>query len=453
MFYRYGDTMKNSFKQIDYEAQNTLKYALSNGILDLDRVHELCMASKREQVKDLHPYSIKAPSKQGDRWRTNYTDKNGKRKTIRAQTEEELLDKLIPLYLEQENLEKKTFHALFEEWLIYKAQVTSSPNTTLRHKQHYKKYLAPSKLDHMKLLKVTELLLETECNRIVREFNLSSKEWMNLKTILNGMFEYAYRMKYINENPIPRIRIGIKFRQVVKKTGKTQTYNTDELEDIMDYLDGMYAETGNSVYMAIKMNFFMGLRVGELVALKWTDICEDHRIHVIREEVRDQSTNMVEVADHTKTHTDRYVYLIPDALEILNILPRESEFIFTREGKRLTSRQVNYVLEKYAQRRGVQTKSSHKMRKTYASMCNANGVPVDFIREQLGHASLATTYGYIYNPLTEAESYKILTDALSRKPAVPAEPVAENVVSLTAFRDKRSAVPKLSSSVPKFSRA
>ncbi len=119
----------------------------------------------------------------------------------------------------------------------------------------------------------------------------------------------------------------------------------------------------------------------------------------------------------------------------------------------MTSRQVNYVLEKYAQRRGVQTKSSHKMRKTYASMCNANGVPVDFIREQLGHASLATTYGYIYNPLTEAESYKILTDALSRKPAVPAEPVAENVVSLTAFRDKRSAVPKLSSSVPKFSRA
>ena len=42
-------------------------------------------------------------------------------------------------------------------------------------------------------------------------------------------------------------------------------------------------------------------------------------------------------------------------------------------------------------------------------MCNANGVPIDFIREQLGHASLSTTYGYIYNPLTEAESYKMLT--------------------------------------------
>ena len=84
----------------------------------------------------------------------------------------------------------------------------------------------------------------------------------------------------------------------------------------------------------------------------------------------------------------------------------------------------------------MQVKSSHKLRKTYASMCNANGVPIDFIREQLGHASLSTTYGYIYNPLTEAESYKMLTDALSRQKPMSkeqepdnTEPIAENVVS------------------------
>ena len=57
-------------KSLDFEAQSTLSYALSNGILDLDRVHELCMASKREQAKALHPYSITPPSKDGERWRT-----------------------------------------------------------------------------------------------------------------------------------------------------------------------------------------------------------------------------------------------------------------------------------------------------------------------------------------------------------------------------------------------
>ena len=76
------------------------------------------------------------------------------------------------------------------------------------------------------------------------------------------------------------------------------------------------------------------------------------------------------------------------------------------------SRQINYVLEKYAERTKQKTKSSHKMRKTYASMLNANGVPIDAIREQLGHSNLSTTYGYIYNPLTEAETYDLIASAL-----------------------------------------
>ena len=131
------------------------------------------------------------------------------------------------------------------------------------------------------------------------------------------------------------------------------------------------------------------------------------------------------------------------------------------------------MLEKYAERFDLQVKSSHKLRKTYASMCNANGVPIDFIREQLGHASLSTTYGYIYNPLTEAESHKMLTDALSRKKdATPAHEtdriasvpkpdsavattvnVADNVVSLEAFQSRKLTVPKMSSNVPTFSNA
>lgn len=40
----------------------------------------------------------------------------------------------------------------------------------------------------------------TECNRIVKDFNLSNKEWVNLKTILNGMFEYACQVENTGEN-------------------------------------------------------------------------------------------------------------------------------------------------------------------------------------------------------------------------------------------------------------
>lgn len=146
----------------------------------------------------------------------------------------------------------------------------------------------------------------------------------------------------------------------------------------------------------------------------------------MREEVRDQQTRKITVADHTKTNTDRFVFLIPDAIKMFESIPREDEYIFVRNEERLTSRKINYVLEKYAERTGVDTKSSHKLRKTYASMCNAKGIPIDLIREQLGHSSLSTTYRYIYNPLTEEEGYKALSEALGETEEIEQEPVEKN---------------------------
>lgn len=95
-----------------------------------------------------------------------------------------------------------------------------------------------------------------------------------------------------------------------------------------------------------------------------------------------------------------------------NNIPRSSKYIFTtRNGERLHTRQIEYFLEKYAERQGIPVKSTHKMRKTYASMLSVSGVPVDCISEMLGHSSLSTTYGYIYNSLTEQQTHNLINSA------------------------------------------
>ena len=388
-----------------------LKEALENGSIDVGSVLNTIMATKREQVKKIHTYAITAPSHEKGRWQTWYKDKDGKRINIKAPTEEKLLDKLIPIYLSDSNIERLTFHELYKEWLDYKKSVVDSPNTIIRHEQHYRKYFEPSVLHNHKIVKTDELLLETECNRIIREFNLSRKEWTNVKTILNGMFDYAVRKRYLVDNPLDKVQILVKFKQVVKKTGKTETYNSDELKELNLYLDRMYAETHDTAFLAIKLNFLLGLRVGELVALKWEDYSENH-LHILREEVRNQTTNHYEVVEHTKTNRDRFVVLVPKATDILKKIESQGDFIFMRDGNRITSRQVAYVLEKYAERQGLSTKSTHKMRKTFASNLNASGVPLDCIRELLGHSNLNTTLGYIYNPLTEKETFDLIAKAL-----------------------------------------
>lgn len=389
-----------------------LKDAINYGIVDVDSVLNMLMSKKRDQVLKIHPYAITPPTTDKGRWQTCYKDITGKRKNIKAQSKEEILDKLIPIYFSNSYIDKMTFYELYEEWLAFKTTVSDSANTIKRHKQHYRKYFEPSALHGMKINKIDEIILEQECNRIVKEFNLSRKEWCNIKTILNGMYTYAMRKKYITENPVDRVQIYVKYRQVVKKTGKTETYNTEELANLNNYLDKMYAETEDTVFLAVKVNFLLGLRVGELVALKWEDCQDLSHLHIVREEVRNQETNRYEVVDHTKTHRDRFVVLIPKAISILQAIPKQGEYIFIRNGERITARQVAYVLEKYAERQGVATKSTHKMRKTYASNLNAVGVPLDCIRELLGHSNLSTTLQYIYNPLAEKETYDLISKAL-----------------------------------------
>ena len=174
----------------------------------------------------------------------------------------------------------------------------------------------------------------------------------------------------------------------------------------------MYAETQDASFLAVKVNFLLGLRVGELVALKWSDLCDNSHLHIVREEVRDQTDNSYTVVEHTKTNKDRFVVIVPKALDILNRIEKQGEYIFMRDGERITAIRISTILRKYANYQGVRIKSSHKIRKTYASNLNACGVPLDCIREMLGHSNLSTTLGYIYNPLTEKETFDLITKAL-----------------------------------------
>lgn len=389
-----------------------LQDAVKDGIINIDSVLDMLMSKKRENILKMHPYAITPPSTENGRWQTCYKDEAGKRKNIKAQSKEELLDKLIPIYFANTHIDNLTFYGLYEEWLAYKATVTNSPNTIKRHKQHYRKYFEPSVLHDMKIKKIDELILEQECNRIVKEYNLSRKEWCNAKTILNGMYEYAVRKKYLANNPMNKVQILVKFKQIVRKTGKTETYNSEELAELNRFLDSMYEETQDASFLAVKVNFLLGLRVGELVALKWCDLCDNSHLHIVREEVRNQTDNSYEVVEHTKTNRDRFVVIVPKALDILNRIEKQGEYMFMRNGERITAIRISTILRKYANCQGVRIKSSHKIRKTYASNLNACGVPLDCIREMLGHSNLNTTLGYIYNPLTEKETLDLITKAL-----------------------------------------
>ena len=390
---------------------NELTEAIELGIIDMSAVHQSIMMNRKQQVLKMHKYKISLGS--DGRYQTMFVDTaTGKRKNIKGRSEDEILTKLVDLYYQTSYIDKLTFRDVYEQWLEHKKLTTSSVNTLVRHKQHYQKYFAQSKLDAKKFKNIDSIFLTEECCQIIKNYNLSNKEWQNVKTILNGMYELAVAKKYIASNVMQDVKITVKFRQVAKKSAKTEVFNNNELKDLQEYLDCMMSDTQDASFYAVRVNLFLGLRVGELVALKWADI-ENHSLHVVREEVRNQETNTYEIEEHTKTHEDRYVMLIPQALELFNQIDRQGEYVFMRNRERLTSRQIQYVLEKYAERNDKIVKRSHKMRKTFASRLANAGVALDFVREQMGHTNLETTLSYVYNTATDAETYDMMSKALA----------------------------------------
>ena len=187
---------------------------------------------------------------------------------------------------------------------------------------------------------------------MVKEHELTAKEYSNVKTIIKGLFEYAYDQEMIRENIFNRVKISVRFRQPKLKAGETETYSSDELALLQDYLLDAYHRTGDNAYIAVALNFYLDLRVGELVALKWSDLTDAQHLHIQREELRDHEKHVYFVEDHTKTYQERYVHLVAKAQKLLMLMKNDSnsdanDWMFQRDGKRVTSRQINYILEKY----------------------------------------------------------------------------------------------------------
>lgn len=97
----------------------------------------------------------------------------------------------------------------------------------------------------------------------------------------------------------------------------------------------------NFYSLAIKLDFYLVIRISELKGLKWTDIKGDF----IR--IQRYVNNKNEVIEDVKGHQEegkRYMPLLPAAKEILEqvrMLNPDSEFIFIKDGQPITTSTFN----------------------------------------------------------------------------------------------------------------
>ena len=160
-----------------------------------------------------------------------------------------------------------------------------------------------------------------------------------------------------------------------------------------------------------------GLRLGELLALRWDDVDLDGgMLTVRRSRGRVRKDDGYEYEDgQPKSKKSRRVELSRDVIAVLRMMP--SRFrggrVFERQGKPYDPN--NLVKRDFARtlrRAGLPKIRFHDLRHTYAALLIAAGAHPKYIQAQLGHASITTTlntYGHLLPKEFRGES-----DRLSR---------------------------------------
>ena len=185
-------------------------------------------------------------------------------------------------------------------------------------------------------------------------------------------------------------------------------FGDDEAQKLVAACLELNSKAGNRAYLAIILNFLLGLRAGELVALQYEDFDFDrHLLFVQRSEVRERDlidgkfvSRRVEVVPYLKAGHDRREVVIDEALtEQLVEYIRKSypgEWLFARkDGSRLSEAAYHHAMAKATDRAGIPHRSNHKIRKTVISKMIQSGLFSDTdVRDRAGHNDYSTTQRY-----------------------------------------------------------
>lgn len=285
----------------------------------------------------------------------------------------------------------------FELWMQWRATETSVSDKTIRENRWlWNSLLLNQDIVKQPLQALSAQDLISYFRRITKDRLLTRKRFNDLKSILNGILYLAVERGVIAHNCLRDINYS-QFTYKAENTNITPYTENERLQVIQHLGDDFYS-------LAIKLDFHLVLRIGELKGLRWDDIQGDY-IYIQRF-VNDKNQIVEDIKGH-ESEGKRMMPLTPKALELLEEIRRQnpdSDYIFIRDGQPLSTVTFNRHLKKCCKELGISYRSSHKLRFSTASIMYKNGVNDTELQKLLGHTNLSTTHHYLRNITAQEET-------------------------------------------------
>jgi len=373
--------------------KNCLKDVLNEGIM-VTQVSapietEDMTKKQRENIIKKHMEQFTTKYYESDnRWHSFLPNESHPRKMkpIAKRKWEDLEKVIVEFYQAQEETVKRkkmTLRTFYPEWFDYKWQDTN--NSSYMHKiaSDWKRFYEDDPIVDRPILELTTLELKNWARNKIISCKLSKKIYYNMAVIIRQSLDYLVELGELPTNPYANFKIKASlFTPVAEKEPEYEVFNELEEQQIKEYaLQDFERNTELTTALAVVLNFSLGLRVGELVALKWKDLKEPY-LHIRRMEQKQYEQTLdgswhyhIEVVEHTKSDAGyRTIYVVSSALELFAKIKEYNlqrgfscdaeDYIFIYRGSRITSQAIDKKYERYCKELGFVKKGNHKTRKT-----------------------------------------------------------------------------------------
>jgi integrase len=176
--------------------------------------------------------------------------------------------------------------------------------------------------------------------------------------------------------------------------------------------------------------FRTGMRIGEVLALRWDDVNWRNRHILVQRSFRNSrltptkngKSRKVDMSEQLYTELKRlYVQRKEEALK--DGLGEPVPIIFHNKGEHTSQNSVRNIWRRLLTKCGIDYRKLHTTRHTFASMLIFNGESLAYVKELMGHHSIQMTvdvYGHLL-PTENRAAVNALDDAPIRTPGAPTQ--------------------------------
>jgi len=225
---------------------------------------------------------------------------------------------------------------------------------------------------------------------------LSQQTLLHHFKLLNTILNTAVKWNLLLNNPASRVQPPRVERKEIK------FLNNDEISKMLELLENQPSKYQVAIYIAI----FGGLRMGEVIALKWSDI-DFHTGKLSITKAGQYVSNIGNFEKSTKNESSKRELKLPEiALHKLNELKKEqaierlllgsqwinNDNIFTQwNGERISYGTIGHWFTEWIATTDLPQITFHGLRHSHASLLIACGKDIATVSKRLGHSRISTT--------------------------------------------------------------